>query len=367
MENWISLKSEHYDREEINNTISNLSKFRNLEKKDIAYYDGLLKKWFINPKEPLNYLVFAKWLPRNGILPSFDISELKNTSIHIGQNISQKLLSKMNEAKERVYILSPYTSTVTVDLFEFLQSKKVNCKLLFSTSIQENNTKIFKNFINYKIINNDKAEQENFEKIENLKFEKSRKIKNNTVLSFFLFFAFIIFILIYYFYLFPKYSKSGALISGVIFLILFIKILSSKNNLKNLVKNIENEIEESLKKDFRDVVYYQSNNSYRYLFEETEKSKQIKDPLKIDFNRLTFSHTKLYILDNVAYLGSMNFSSTSFSNLESLIEIGDINAVNQLAEYFLQLYSSDKFGTKSDEVEKEIGSRLYPKEKILKK
>lgn len=72
-------------------------------------------------------------------------------------------------------------------------------------------------------------------------------------------------------------------------------------------------------------------------------------------------------MDNVAYLGSMNFSSTSFSNLESLIEIRDINAVNQLAEYFLQLYSSDKFGTKSDEVEKEIGSRLYPKEKILKK
>ena len=38
-----------------------------------------------------------------------------------------------------------------------------------------------------------------------------------------------------------------------------------------------------------------------------------------------------------------------------------------LLNIFLQLYSSDKFGTKSDEVEKEIGSRLYPKKKILKK
>ena len=43
MENWISLKSEYYDREEINNTISNLSKFRNLEKKDtnVLFIDDL--------------------------------------------------------------------------------------------------------------------------------------------------------------------------------------------------------------------------------------------------------------------------------------------------------------------------------------
>jgi len=365
MKGYQKLETTYYDKDVIKELRKKVSNFKNMPENEVLYYNGDEKKWYMK-SEPLNYLIFDKWIPKEEKKhSSLDLNNVKDVSIHLGQNVSEILLKSMNEAKNRVYISCPYVGVPTVDFFDFLlKEKKLDCKLLFSQKLitegKHDNHSIFKKFISYKILNHDDLEKENTDEI--IRLENKKKSLTNALAYLYLLFFLLSFVGGYQ-YLYPKYGKLG-IISSVFLVLLFLrKYFSIKNKNKEIQENIRNEIERLKKRDFRYIQYnYINSNKYRYLMEDIEKAK--KEDGTIDFSNIVFTHVKLYIVDDIAFLGSLNFSNTSFCNLESLIEIKDKNVVESLTKYYLNLYSSEAFHTPKD-MSGELGKYIYNEEEIL--
>lgn len=367
MKGYQELETNYYDKDKINELREQVSNFKKVSVNEILYYSGSEKKWFMK-QDALNYLIFDKWVPKEEKEhPSLDLNNVKDVSIHLGQNVSKILLKSMNEAKDRVYVSCPYVGVPTIDFFDFLlREKQLDCKLLFSQKPMKegkhDNHSIFKKFISYKILNDDDLEKENTDEIIRLENEKESL---TNILAYICLLLFPLSLVGGYQYFYPKYGKLGMIFSIFLAFLFLRKSFSIKNKNKEIRENIENEIDKLKKRDFRYIQYNsESSKNYRYLIEELEKSK--KEDGTIDFLNIAFSHVKLYIVDDVVFLGSLNFSSTSFCNLESLIEIKDKNAVEALTKYYLNLYSSEAFHTPKD-VSRELGEYIYNEEEILKR
>lgn len=328
------------------------------------------KVYIENSFKYLDCLVLGKWIRKNCKHPSCSF-EVKDVKIHIGQDISTNITSAMLAAKERVYIASPYVSDKTMQFFDFVANEVEDCKILFSTKSPDEKKKenIYKRMVEYlRVEDEDKIKKRN-ENIKKLEMEKEKISKESHIIWIFIFVA----IAVGAFLGIPKLLEiqtSYGVIGGILFLLAMFRSLShyfsKKNKKAREIERIEKEIANEKNVEIGKIVYRMKNTEkYRCIFENNERPRRKDDLSKFDFPELAFSHIKLYIIDNVAFLGSMNFTPTSFSNLESLIEIRDKDTVDKLAKYFLdELYRSNKFHTKVD-ISQELGKKLYPEEKML--
>lgn len=228
------------------------------------------------------------------------------------------MLTSLKDAKKRIHICSPYFNPETIEYIDFLKSKnpELDIKLLLSLDekidqFNKNQKKFFKEyFIGASLNENSLKKEEIKNNINNL----NKKKTINSIVR-------IICILIFFYlnFFFYKYNIKDLkliFISIIIFILsifLFNRKIKKINNLINFYKNI----------DTLHIDYFKKSTDLNIKISKS-------NPL---------AHVKLYIIDNVAYLGSINFSNTAlFFNIESLIEIKDENAVNKLNEYFLKLY-----------------------------
>lgn len=326
-----------------------------LEEKDEAkllgaFYDGGLKKWYFtlsqnNVVNALNYLKFAKWnYPNNSSTPEINLNYVKGVSIKIGKNAGKSLLTAIQNAKNRVYICSPYLGNGPV--FRYLDTlknikRKLDFKILFSIKDIYESKENLKKFIDFNLYENVEEKETNQLIIKGL--EKSAKIFKSLQILYFI----ITFMgAIYYFFNFKNKN-----ILTIAYAIIFLICIFSINYFLFYKKIKFLKMEQAL--------YSQKDFHYLKFFQKIPRNFVIED------NKEIFPHVKLYIIDDVAFLGSMNLSNKScFFNIESLIEIRDISAVIELTGFYNKMY--DFFYKSSTDSLDFVGNIIYNKEEILK-
>lgn len=131
----------------------------------------------------------------------------------------------------------------------------------------------------------------------------------------------------------------------------FLKEKEKIDNLELLIKEIErkiNQLQEEIRSLQEKKFFYLDFHNVKENFEFKVVSKELGKP---------YPHVKMYIVDDIVYLGSLNFSKTAFlDNIESLIKIEDKDAVIKLSSYFDELYTNKDFLFLTKE---EIGNALY--------
>ena len=295
----------------------------------------------------LNKYNVQKWLE----YPSENISinNINDTSIFIGRKIDSSLLRSLSNAKEKIYIISPYISDENIDLCnEILKdsTKNIDFKMITSLDIENPNNYIklaLKKLITVEL---DKSKEEEIQKIKNeidskyKSVEKTNEIvteKTNETLyqdDLNFFFTFIISILI----LLLFFNSKLLIIFSILFSLFYFfnrknrKNKNDKNN-NNVFYNrdkIESEIK-NLQEKLKN--YFVASRKISNL-----NFKVINDDFK---NNDDFLHIKMYIIDDTVYLGSLNFTITAFSrNIESLIKIENPDIAEKLKNYFENLYEN---------------------------
>ena len=310
----------------------------------------------------LNKYNVQKWLE----YPSENISinNINDTSIFIGRKIDSSLLRSLSNAKEKIYIISPYISDENIDLCnEILKdsTKNIDFKMITSLDIENPNNYIklaLKKLITVEL---DKSKEEEIQKIKNeidskyKSVEKANKIdskyeivteKTNETpyqddLNFF--FTFIISILI----LLLFFNSKLLIIFSILFSLFY---FFNRKNRKN--KNDKNDKNKNDKNNNNNVFYNRDKieSEIKNLQEKLKNyfitSRKISNlnfkVINDDFkNNDDFLHIKMYIIDDTVYLGSLNFTITAFSrNIESLIKIENPDITEKLKNYFENLYEN---------------------------
>jgi len=287
-----------------------------------AYWHNDIKKWYFKKsnnkeKSKLNYLKFGKWYEnKEDSIPFIDLNNINNVSVKIGKNLSKSLLTSLQDAKKRIYICSPYFNAEAIEYIEFLQQRnnEIDIKLLVSSSekineLSEKQKDNLKYFIGADV-------KEDILKKENILNEINNLNKNIKNINIFRLFFILIFLGITFFIFYKYRVKNLYWIISTIIIFLSSKFLFDKN-----IKNIKNLINKHEKTNTLYVEYFQKRKNFKVV------------------ENNPFPHVKLYIIDNTAYLGSINFSNTAlFFNIESLVEIKDESSVNKLFQYFNELY-----------------------------
>lgn len=342
----------HYVNSEEKNKVTKLGAFYIAE--DIKRY---AIKYTI-----LNKYNVQKWLE----YPSENISinNINDTSIFIGRKIDSSLLRSLSNAKEKIYIISPYISDENIDLCnEILKdsTKNIDFKMITSLDIENPNNYIklaLKKLITVEL---DKSKEEEIQKIKNeidskyKSVEKANKIdskyeivteKTNETpyqddLNFF--FTFIISILI----LLLFFNSKLLIIFSILFSLFY---FFNRKNRKN--KNDKNDKNKNDKNNNNNVFYNRDKieSEIKNLQEKLKNyfitSRKISNlnfkVINDDFkNNDDFLHIKMYIIDDTVYLGSLNFTITAFSrNIESLIKIENPDITEKLKNYFENLYEN---------------------------
>lgn len=310
----------------------------------------------------LNKYNVQKWLE----YPSENISinNINDTSIFIGRKIDSSLLRSLSNAKEKIYIISPYISDENIDLCnEILKDSTKNIDFKMITSLDIENPKNYIKLALKKLITVelDKSKEEEIQKIKNeidskyKSVEKANKIdskyeivteKTNETpyqddLNFF--FTFIISILI----LLLFFNSKLLIIFSILFSLFY---FFNRKNRKN--KNDKNDKNKNDKNNNNNVFYNRDKieSEIKNLQEKLKNyfitSRKISNlnfkVINDDFkNNDDFLHIKMYIIDDTVYLGSLNFTITAFSrNIESLIKIENPDITEKLKNYFENLYEN---------------------------
>ena len=310
----------------------------------------------------LNKYNVQKWLE----YPSENISinNINDTSIFIGRKIDSSLLRSLSNAKEKIYIISPYISDENIDLCnEILKdsTKNIDFKMITSLDIENPNNYIklaLKKLITVEL---DKSKEEEIQKIKNeidskyKSVEKANKIdskyeivteKTNETpyqddLNFF--FTFIISILI----LLLFFNSKLLIIFSILFSLFY--FFNRKNRKNKNDKNDKNKNDENNNNNVfynRDKIESEIKNLQEKLKNYFITSRKISNlnfkVINDDFkNNDDFLHIKMYIIDDTVYLGSLNFTITAFSrNIESLIKIENPDITEKLKNYFENLYEN---------------------------
>ena len=309
----------------------------------------------------LNKYNVQKWLE----YPSENISinNINDTSIFIGRKIDSSLLRSLSNAKEKIYIISPYISDENIDLCnEILKdsTKNIDFKMITSLDIENPNNYIklaLKKLITVEL---DKSKEEEIQKIKNeidskyKSVEKANKIdskyeivteKTNETpyqddLNFF--FTFIISILI----LLLFFNSKLLIIFSILFSLFY--FFNRKNRKNKNDKNDKNKNDKNNNNVFynRDKIESEIKNLQEKLKNYFITSRKISNlnfkVINDDFkNNDDFLHIKMYIIDDTVYLGSLNFTITAFSrNIESLIKIENPDITEKLKNYFENLYEN---------------------------
>lgn len=321
--------------------------------KNINYPDFIVDE---NEVKKLQDLRFDKYIKSNHNEERFlniEISNLQSVSVKIGKEVFGNLLEAMLNAKKRVYVCSPYYSLASIYYFKDLKeiNPNLDLRVLFSTQTNydlskekkeedSREDKCLKELIEYNIEINSKKKTEREEVIN--KLENERRSYNYYIIALFVI-SFILIFLVYKYNLNKFYYIGGIII---VFLYFLTSILS---RISKVIENLSNK-RKYKEFDIR-TIYYRKKPMFNFI-------------KVISSNPLL--HTKFYIIDNVVYLGSLNFSNNAlFYNLESLIKIEDKNKLDEFIEYFNILLKS------FNEINyKDFGKYLYNdfkiKEKFLK-
>lgn len=330
-----------------------------------AFYIKDLKKYAIK-YTILNKYNVQKWLE----YPSENISinNINDTSIFIGRKIDSSLLRSLSNAKEKIYIISPYISDENIDLCsEILKDSTKNIDFKMITSLDIENPKNYIKLALKKLITVelDKSKEEEIQKIKNeidskyKSVEKANKIdskyeivteKTNETpyqddLNFF--FTFIISILI----LLLFFNSKLLIIFSILFSLFYFfnrKNRKNKNDKNKNDKNNKNKNDKNNNNVFynRDKIESEIKNLQEKLKNYFVTSRKISNlnfkVINDDFkNNDDFLHIKMYIIDDTVYLGSLNFTITAFSrNIESLIKIENPDIAEKLKNYFENLYEN---------------------------
>ena len=314
----------------------------------------------------LNKYNVQKWLE----YPSENISinNINDTSIFIGRKIDSSLLRSLSNAKEKIYIISPYISDENIDLCsEILKDSTKNIDFKMITSLDIENPKNYIKLALKKLITVelDKSKEEEIQKIKNeidnkyKSVEKANKIdskyeivteKTNETpyqddLNFF--FTFIISILI----LLLFFNSKLLIIFSILFSLFYFfnrKNRKNKNDKNKNDKNNKNKNDKNNNNVFynRDKIESEIKNLQEKLKNYFVTSRKISNlnfkVINDDFkNNDDFLHIKMYIIDDTVYLGSLNFTITAFSrNIESLIKIENPDIAEKLKNYFENLYEN---------------------------
>lgn len=311
----------------------------------------------------LNKYNVQKWLE----YPSENISinNINDTSIFIGRKIDSSLLRSLSNAKEKIYIISPYISDENIDLCsEILNDSTKNIDFKMITSLDIENPKNYIKLALKKLITVelDKSKEEEIQKIKNeidskyKSVEKANKIdskyeivteKTNETpyqddLNFF--FTFIISILI----LLLFFNSKLLIIFSILFSLFYFFNRKNKNDKNKNDKNNKNKNDKNNNNVFynRDKIESEIKNLQEKLKNYFVASRKISNlnfkVINDDFkNNDDFLHIKMYIIDDTVYLGSLNFTITAFSrNIESLIKIENPDIAEKLKNYFENLYEN---------------------------
>lgn len=304
----------------------------------------------------LNKYNVQKWLE----YPSENISinNINDTSIFIGRKIDSSLLRSLSNAKEKIYIISPYISDENIDLCsEILKDSTKNIDFKMITSLDIENPKNYIKLALKKLITVelDKSKEEEIQKIKNeidskykIVTEKTNEIvteKTNETpyqddLNFF--FTFIISILI----LLLFFNSKLLIIFSILFSLFY--FFNRKNRKNKNDKNDKNKNDKNNNNVFynRDKIESEIKNLQEKLKNYFVASRKISNlnfkVINDDFkNNDDFLHIKMYIIDDTVYLGSLNFTITAFSrNIESLIKIENPDITEKLKNYFENLYEN---------------------------
>lgn len=240
--------------------------------------------------------------------------------IYIGKSAGKKLMEEIRSAKRNVKIISPYLSPFLIKELIFLHSKGIGISLITTDGIEDFYGNYDRN-INKLIIQNKHIDEEAKASRDNL-IALSRTLLL-TILGLSVVVLSLVFLL-----------KEWRLFYGFALVILLFLIRDFT------VKKIKNKR-----------IY---NYTYRQLF----PFKVFVSPDKKSFNR-TFIHSKIYIIDNeIAYLGSLNFTGNGVKeNHETRIRTTDHNAVGKIVEEVDHLF----FNSNLDERNIQFwGRQLYP-------
>lgn len=242
-----------------------------------------------------------------------------NCDIYIGKGAGKMLLNEIQNAKKSIKIISPYLSPFLIKELIDLKRRNINVQLITTDDIEDFYGNYEKNIHNL-IIQNRKTDID----AENLRNK----------------WAYISKILLYVFWgliaveiLLAYFLKDMKVLFGIIpIIILFLVYSLYKNKVEN--KRI-----------------------YNYSYSQLFPFRVFISPYKSDLSD-TFIHGKIYLIDNnVAYLGSLNFTSSGTKyNYETRIKTTDKQAIQKIKEEINDLF----YNSNLTEIDiQKWGSQLY--------
>jgi phosphatidylserine/phosphatidylglycerophosphate/cardiolipin synthase-like enzyme len=242
-----------------------------------------------------------------------------NCDIYIGKGAGKMLLNEIQNAKKSIKIISPYLSPFLIKQLIDLKRRNIEIQLITTDDIEDFYGNYEKN-IHKLIIQNRETDIES----ENLR----NKWTDISKILFYIFCGLIaVQILLYYF------LKDLKVLFGVIPIIIVFLVY---NLYKNKVKN---------------------KRIYNYFYSQLFPFKVYISPYKSDLSD-TFIHGKIYLIDdNVAYLGSLNFTSSGTKyNYETRIKTTDQLAIQKIKDEINDLF----YNSNLPEIDiQKWGSQLY--------
>lgn len=303
---------------------------------------------------------------QNPIIENKSIKIGKYTTIHIGYGSEEEhpIEKSIREAKEFIYIISPYISKETIDLLlsKTKDNPSIDIKIICSyNDTSRTELEKLRKFLRYSKDQNLKM----FKETINKKYSnKEKKINKFIKLLYFLTFLNLsIFGLLIYL---KKMSQNIFIFLGII-LIFQIFFITTFYDEKGEISHGKNKEIFFFKKKYPPIMEW--NKKIKAIITKNKyNDKEAKD------KDISIIHTKLYIVDCPAlteklgktefkvFFGSVNFTNPAFhKNHEIYCDTTDFNVTSDLKKYFEELYNlhisnnSDKFPIlEIDELSKEL-------------
>ena len=224
----------------------------------------------------------------------------KDNEIYLGIGMGKGLKKIINNAKESVEIVSPYTSADFLRDLVKLSEKGVKISLITNDEIRESS------FSDFKISDIIKTKQIDDEEIK-------------------------------------KAKKGGVIISSLTIIVSVFMTISSL-----LASFLFYPSMILLALSIISLTYYLAKKHYKDEYYSIFRLKVFKS-ISEDMRSTMLVHSKIFIIDNkVAFLGSMNFTYSGFrTHYESLIKITDKTAIESLTQEVERLFQTDELPSKS--------------------
>ena len=223
-----------------------------------------------------------------------------NCDIYIGKSAGKKLLNDLRNAQKSVKIVSPYLSPFLISELINIRKRNLEVELITTDNIEDFYGNQEKN-IHKLIIQNRET--------DDVSVKKREKWRYLTKIMTYIGFGLLIILMGIAYYLQDIKVAFGLFPLFIIYLIV--------NLYKKKIKN---------------------NRIYSYWYSQLFPFKVYGSPYSSDQSD-TFIHSKIYLIDDeIAYLGSLNFTySGTKNNYETRIRTIDPNAVKEIKEEFYQL------------------------------